>query len=200
MPDIRLQPIPALTNSRRFSCSLGGVHIRKLGGMLPTPSGLGICVEESLDRSPRMRLGWCRVQTNQLLDLYLRRVAGCALSDHPGKTKTLTLNAPEMAISQCRPAPGPICQTEQGVICRAQRYRQQVDNLGMRRSMSANGSGHGNALAESFFSNLNNERVPHGVFDARETTRAALFTGIEMFYDCIKHSAIKRPWSSSNAV
>jgi len=28
MPDIRLQPIPALTYLRRFSCIAGGVHIR----------------------------------------------------------------------------------------------------------------------------------------------------------------------------
>src|SRR5712692_6196211 len=28
MPDIRLQPIPALTYLRRFSCVAGGVHIR----------------------------------------------------------------------------------------------------------------------------------------------------------------------------
>ena len=28
MPDIRLQPIPALTYLRRFSCFAGGVHIR----------------------------------------------------------------------------------------------------------------------------------------------------------------------------
>jgi hypothetical protein len=30
---------------------------------------------------------------------------------------------------------------------------------------------------------LNNERVHHGVLDTRETTRAALFTCIEMFYE-----------------
>ena len=64
------------------------------------------------------------------------------------------------------------------------------------RSMGANGSAHGNALAERFFSNLNNERMHHGVLDIRETTRAALFTCIETFCKAAdgftKHSAIKR--------
>lgn len=127
----------------------------------------------------RTRQGWLYLA--MLLDLYSRRVVGWAMGERPDEA--LPLNALEMAIAQRCPAPGLIHHTDQGVIYRANRYRERLESVGMRPSMGAKGSAYDNAVAESFFSNLKNELVHHCVFEDRSSARAAIFSYIELFYN-----------------
>ncbi len=53
----------------------------------------------------------------------------------------------------------------------------------MLPSMGSKGTAYDNAVAESFFSNLKNERLHHFIFTTREEAKAAIFSYIELFYN-----------------
>lgn len=53
----------------------------------------------------------------------------------------------------------------------------------MQVSMSMIGNCHDNAVAESFFANLNNELTCHCDFSMRQEARSAIFDYIELFYN-----------------
>lgn len=127
----------------------------------------------------RTRRGWLFLAA--LLDLYSRKVVGWSMGDKPNVE--LTLAALDMALLHRRPAPGLIHHSDQGAQYTAGQYQDALKRNGLQASMSAKGTPHDNAVAESFFSNLKNELVHHVVFDSREHARAAIFDYIEVFYN-----------------
>ena len=127
----------------------------------------------------RTRTGWLYLAA--ILDLYSRKVVGWSMSER--SDTGLTLAALQMALLHRQPEAGLIHHTDQGSQYTASVYQETLRKQGMHISMSAKGSPHDNAVAESFFSNLKNELVHHVVFDNREQARAAIFDYIEVFYN-----------------
>lgn len=127
----------------------------------------------------RTRQGWLHLVV--LLDLYSRKVVGWAMGDRA--TTSLHQSALSMAIMQRSPQPGLIHHTDRGTVYSAPSYREQMELVGMRPSMSGKKSAYDNAVAESFFSNLKNEWVHHHDFKTREEAKIAIFDYIECFYN-----------------
>jgi len=125
------------------------------------------------------RRGWLYLAV--LLDLYSRRIVGWAMSERPDGQ--LVLDALAMAIAHRRPSPGLIHHTDQGIQYASRLYRQRLEVLGLRPSMSRKGNCYDNAMVESFFSTLKNEWVFHHTFHDRDQARTALFDYIELFYN-----------------
>ena len=110
------------------------------------------------------RSGWLYLAV--LLDLYSRRVIGWAMSAKPDQH--VVLEALTMAVTQRRVSPGLIHHTDQGAQYSSLAYRQRLTTLGMAPSMSRKGNCYDNAVAESFFSTLKNERLYHQMYQTRE--------------------------------
>ena len=103
----------------------------------------------------------------------------------------LTLDALNMAVRRERPAPGLIFHSDRGVQYAAAAFRERLDSLGVRQSMSRKGDPYDNAVAENFFSCLKCELVHLRRFDSRRAAQADLFTYIEAFYNTIRpHSSL----------
>jgi putative transposase len=116
-----------------------------------------------------------------LLDLHARRVVGWSIGQR--HDVALALSALGMALNQRRPGAGLIHHTDQGSLYGARVYRDALAAHGVRVSMSAKGSPHDNAVAESFFSTLKNELVHHCTFATQDSAVRALSGYIELFYN-----------------
>lgn len=116
-----------------------------------------------------------------LIDLYSRQIVGWSMSEKPNRY--LVKDALRMAIDARNPKPGLIHHTDQGIQYRANDYQAILATHGMIASMSRKGNCHDNAVAESFFSHLKNERVYHRDFADRDEARSAIFDYIEVFYN-----------------
>lgn len=127
----------------------------------------------------RTREGWLYLA--MLLDLFSRRVVGWAMGAKPDHV--LCLDALNMACAQRRPEAGLIHHTDRGATYSARAYRERIDQVGARASMSGRKSAYDNAVAESFFSNLKNEWLHHFSFKSRDEARSAIFDYIELFYN-----------------
>ena len=127
----------------------------------------------------RTREGWLYLA--MLLDLFSRRVVGWAMGAKPDHV--LCLDALNMAYEQRRPEAGLIHHTDRGATYSARAYRERIDQVGARASMSGRKSAYDNAVAESFFSNLKNEWLHHFSFKSRDEARSAIFDYIELFYN-----------------
>lgn len=125
------------------------------------------------------RAGWVHVAV--LLDGYLRRVVGWAMSDRP--KQELVLEALAMALRQRRPPPGLLHHTDQGRQYAASAYQGRLARHGIVPSMSQKGPCYDNAVVESFFSTLKNELVHHHAWTTRAEARTAIFEYIETFYN-----------------
>jgi len=86
--------------------------------------------------------------------------------------------------------------TDRGSVYTSGDYRTLVKDLGMRSSMGRTGVCWDNAMAESFFSALKNERVYRTVYATKAQARRDVIAYIEAFYNSRRrHSALgyKRP-------
>ena len=89
-----------------------------------------------------------------------------------------------------------IFHSDRGSVYTSTDYRVQVAELGMRSSMGRTGVCWDNAMAESVFSALKNERVHRTVYPTKEHARRDVIACIEGFYNSRRrHSALgyKRP-------
>lgn len=122
-------------------------------------------------------------------DLCLKKVVGYAFSARIDTN--LTLAALEMAVKRQRPKAGLIFHSDRGVQYAASAYRQRLQALGIRQSMSRKGDPYDNAVAENFFSCLKCELVHHRRFTTRLEAQDAIFAYIEAFYNTVRpHSAL----------
>ena len=122
-------------------------------------------------------------------DLCTKKIVGYAFSQRIDTQ--LTLDALNMAVRRERPAPGLIFHSDRGVQYAAAAFRERLDSLGIRQSMSRKGDPYDNAVAENFFSCLKCELVHLRRFDSRRAAQADLFTYIEAFYNTIRpHSSL----------
>jgi putative transposase len=116
-----------------------------------------------------------------ILDLYSRRLAGWALSEHID-TK-LILAAWGMALTQRQPTAGLVFHSDRGVQYASQDYRHALQHAQAIASMSRKGNCYDNAAMESFWSTLKQELIYRRHFQTRAEARQAIFDFIEVFYN-----------------
>ena len=124
-----------------------------------------------------------------VIDCYSKKVVGWSIADH--MRTELVENALRNAASTTVIEPGAIFHSDRGSVYTSADYRALVNGLGMRSSMGRTGVCWDNAMAESFFSALKNERVYRTVYATKEQARRDVIAYIEGFYNTRRrHSAI----------
>jgi transposase InsO family protein len=123
--------------------------------------------------------GWLYLAT--VIDLYSRRIVGCAMSHRVNEE--LTLSALHQALVQRRPQAGLLHHSDQGKQYAAGDYQQLLSDHRMVGSMSRKGNCWDNAPMESFYATLKTEMIYHEKFITREEAQAEIFEYIEVFYN-----------------
>ena len=88
-----------------------------------------------------------------ILDLFDRRIVGWSLSDRM-YTEVTTISALEDAVRKECPEPGLVFHSDRGVQYADKRIRKLLSKYKMIQSMSGTGNCYDNAVAESFFQNI----------------------------------------------
>ena len=131
--------------------------------------------------------GWLYVAT--LIDCATREVIGHAMADH--MRTELVLDALDMAMRNSRLQADCIMHSDRGAQYTSTEYREKLAELGLRHSVGRTGQCWDNALAESFFATLKNERVYQMVYPTRKKAEADIARWIELFYNHRRiHSAL----------
>ena len=123
------------------------------------------------------REGWLYLAI--ILDLFSRQVIGWAMSNR--NNTELVQNALTMAILRRGKVEDVIVHSDQGSTYASGDYREQLLENKLRCSMSRKGECLDNAVAESFFGSLKNERVYHEDYKTRAQARQSIFEYIEVF-------------------
>jgi transposase InsO family protein len=102
----------------------------------------------------------------------------------------LTGSALRMALSRCRPAPGCLFHSDQGIEYAAHEYRDLLEAAGLVRSMSRKGSPLDNATVESFFHTLKSELIRKQRFEHVIEAVARIVEYIEFYNRERLHSSL----------
>jgi putative transposase len=131
--------------------------------------------------------GWLYLAV--LTDCATREVIGYAMAEH--MRTELVVEALEMAMRNGRLEPDCIMHSDRGTQYTSAEYREKLVELGLRHSVGRTGQCWDNALAESFFATLKNERVHQMVYPTRKKAKADIAKWIELFYNYRRiHSAL----------
>jgi len=125
------------------------------------------------------RMGWLYLAV--MLDLYSRKIIGWSMSNRIDKQ--LVLDALDMALVRRQPESEVLHHTDRGAIYASDEYRAKLSYNRLSSSMSRKGDCYDNAVAESFFSTLNNELILGDIYESRDRARAEIFEYIEIFYN-----------------
>lgn len=125
------------------------------------------------------REGWLYLAI--VLDLFSRQVIGWSMSTR--NDAVLIQDALTMAIWRRGKVNEIIVYSGQGSTYASGAYQQQLRDNNLRCSMSRKGECLDNAVAESFFGSLKNERVHHEDYRTRAQARQSIFEYIEIFYN-----------------
>ncbi|WP_346056619.1 IS3 family transposase [Amycolatopsis dongchuanensis] len=123
--------------------------------------------------------GWLYLAT--VIDCCAKEVIGYAMDDHY-KTSLIT-RAIRRAVQNRSLAPGAIFHSDRGVNYMSAEYAAVLKRLDLRRSSGRTGICFDNAMAESFFGALKNERVSRVVYPTRESARQDITHYIELWYN-----------------
>jgi putative transposase len=124
------------------------------------------------------------------IDVWSRRIVGWAIGKR--LTAELVLAALNMAIAQRRPT-DVIHHSDQGSQYTSIEFGKRCKKLGVRPSMGSVGDAYDNAMAESFFANLECELIDRRSFQTKAEARLTVFTYIEGWYNPRRrHSALGR--------
>jgi putative transposase len=133
------------------------------------------------------REGWLYIAT--VMDVYTRMIVGWAMDAR--MTRALVLDALRMAYWQRKPAAGGIHHSDRGSQYCSTDYRDLLASYGLQASMSRKGNCWDNAMMESFYNSLKNERVFHQDYTTREQAKADVVEYIEGFYNRVRrHSGL----------
>ena len=129
-----------------------------------------------------------------VIDCYSKKVVGWSIADHMRTelVETALNNAAATSVVE----PLAVFHSDRGSVYTSADYRTLVKDLGMRSSMGRTGVCWDNAMAESFFSALKNERVYRTVYATKAQARRDVIAYIEGFYNSRRrHSALgyRRP-------
>jgi transposase InsO family protein len=131
--------------------------------------------------------GWLYLAA--ILDVSNRAIVGWATSSRA--TAELVRRALTNALHQHKTAPGLIFHSDRGSQFASDAVKELLKQKQITQSMSAKGNCYDNAITESFFSRLKNERVCFEKYQTRQQAHSSLFEYIEIFYNRERrHSAI----------
>ena len=131
--------------------------------------------------------GWLYLAV--LTDCCTREVIGYAMADH--MRTELVLDAMAMAMRNGRLQADCIMHSDRGTQYTSSEYREKLVELGLRHSVGRTCQCWDNALAESFFASLKNERVHRMVYPTQKKAKADIAKWIELFYNYRRiHSAL----------
>jgi transposase InsO family protein len=125
------------------------------------------------------REGWLYLAV--ILDLFSRQVIGWSMGTR--NNTELVQDALTMAIWRRGKVNDVIVHSDQGSTYASGGYQNQLRDNQLRCSMSRKGECLDNAVAESFFGSLKNERVYHEDYRTRTEARQSIFEYIEVFYN-----------------
>jgi len=124
-----------------------------------------------------------------LLDAFSRRCIGWAL--RRTLEASLALEALRMALRRRRPQPGLVHHSDRGVQYASRDYTAELEQHGIRISMSRIASPYDNARAESFIKTLKYEEVYRTEYRNLEEARASIAEFLEKIYNQQRlHSAL----------
>ena len=131
--------------------------------------------------------GWLYLAT--VIDVHTRMVIGFAMDDH--YRTPLISAALRNAASNHHLQPAAVFHSDRGSNYTSAEFAGTIAELGMRQSMGRTGICYDNAMAESFFAALKNERVNRTVYPTRERARADITRYIELWYNTRRlHSSL----------
>ena len=131
--------------------------------------------------------GWLYLAV--VIDLFQREVVGWSMSSR--MTAGLVCDALTMALWRRRPKSGLIVHSDRGSQYGSKKYRKLVKGHGFVGSMSRRGNCWDNAVAESFFGTLKQERVNWRSYQSRLSAQQEILSYIVMYYNTKRlHSAL----------
>ena len=131
--------------------------------------------------------GWLYLAV--LTDCATREVIGYAMAEH--MRTELVCDAVAMAMRNGRLEADCIMHSDRGTQYTSAEYREKLVELGLRHSVGRTGQCWDNALAESFFASLKNERIHRMVYPTRKAAKEDIARYIELFYNHRRiHSAL----------
>lgn len=124
-----------------------------------------------------------------VIDCYSKKVVGWSIADH--MRTELVADALKNAAATTVIKPDAIWHSDRGSQYTSAAFKALVIKLGMRSSMGRTGVCWDNAMAESFFAALKNERVYRTVYATKARARTDVIGYIEGFYNSRRrHSAL----------
>jgi transposase InsO family protein len=136
-----------------------------------------------------IRLQWEFVYLAVVLDAFSRRCLGWALQR--SLESALVLEALSMALMRRRPRPGLVHHSDRGVQYASRDYTTQLEQHGIRISMSRLATPYDNARAESFMKTLKYEEVYRTEYRDLEEAKALIKQFLEKVYNQQRlHSAL----------
>ncbi|MFN4623963.1 MULTISPECIES: IS3 family transposase [Klebsiella] len=123
--------------------------------------------------------GWLYLAV--VIDLFARNVVGWSMK--PTLSRELALDALMMAVWRRKPDGEVIVHSDQGSQYGSDDWQRFCRANNLAPSMSRRGNCWDNAVAESFFSSLKNERIRKRIYKTRDLARADIFDYIEVFYN-----------------
>jgi putative transposase len=131
--------------------------------------------------------GWWYLAT--VIDCFNKEVIGYAMADH--MRTSLVTDAVVMAARNHRLAVDCIFHSDRGTQYTSTEFAAKLAALNMRQSLGRTGCCYDNALAESFFASLKNERIHRTVYPTRAKAKQDIAHYIEIFYNRQRlHSAL----------
>jgi putative transposase len=131
--------------------------------------------------------GWLYLAV--VIDLFSRRVVGWSMGSR--MKAQLVCDALTMAIWQRCPKAGLLVHTDRGSQYASKKYRKLLSDNEVRGSMSRKGNCWDNAVVESFFGSLKQERVQWKNYQTRLEAQQDILSYIVMFYNNIRlHSTL----------
>jgi len=131
--------------------------------------------------------GWLYLAT--VIDVHTRMVIGYAMDDN--YRTPLISAALRNAVSNQPLQPNAFFHSDRGSNYTSAEFARTINELGLRQSMGRTGICYDNAMAESFFAALKNERVNRTVYPTREHARKDIARYIELWYNTRRlHSSL----------
>ena len=123
--------------------------------------------------------GWLYLAV--VIDLYSRKVVGWSMSSR--MKAQMVCDALEMAVWQRRPDAGLIHHSDRGSQYASRDFRKLLNLHGFKGSMSKRGDCWDNAVVESFFGTLKQERVQWKNYQTRAEAQQDILKYISVFYN-----------------
>lgn len=122
--------------------------------------------------------GWLYVAAHK--DLFTADIVGYAMGER--LTRNLVTESLLKAVAAKRPAKGLIHHSDRGSQYCSHEYRNILERLGLKASMSRKGNCYDNAPMESFWGTLKQELVHHRQYRTRQEAISDITEYIEIFY------------------